>query len=44
MLIRKDDLLDLFYDCESWDRLNNGAESVDIKELIEKLEKKEDSR
>lgn len=41
MLIRKDELLDLFYDCESWHILNNRVESVDIKELIEKLEKKE---
>ncbi len=41
MLIRKDELLDLFYDCESWHMLNNRVESVEIEELIEKLEKKE---
>lgn len=43
MSIRKDKLLDVFYDCESWGMLNNRVESVDIEELIEKLRKKRDS-
>ncbi len=39
-LIRKNDLLDLFYDCESWHMLNNRLESVEIEELIKKLKEK----
>jgi len=40
MSINKNELLKLFYDCDSWHRLNSGNESVDIKELIKKLEDK----
>ena len=39
MSINKERLLDIFYDCDSCNRLNSGNESVDIEELIEKLKK-----
>ena len=37
MSISENDLLELFYDCESWHRLNSGNNYVDIDELIKKL-------
>jgi len=35
--INKDELEGIFYDCDSWNLLNSGNESVDVDELIEKL-------
>jgi len=39
MSISKNELLDVFYDCESWYRLNAGNEYVDLEEIIKKLKK-----
>ena len=41
MLIHENELLDLFYSCESWSLLNNRNSSVDVDELIEKLKERE---
>ena len=41
MSVSKDKLLDLFYECKTYHRLNSGNESVDIEELISLLEEGE---
>lgn len=40
MSIHKNELFDLFYECDSWSRLNSGNESVDLEEIIKRLKKK----
>lgn len=40
MSIHKNELFDVWYDCESWAMLNNRNESVDIEELIKKLKER----